>query len=137
MSADAAVQRALRLRLVQSPAVAGLVPPGSILDAHRRPAPRPGIVLGEAQSVRAETIARRVERVTHTIHVWTEEPSTEGNKAIVGAMRAAIEGQRLDLGAEFHCVDHDVISTRTLRDPDGVTAHGIVTVQALVERVSP
>ena len=136
MSADLAVQGALRARLVTSPAVAALVPPGAILDAHKRPAPRPGIVLGETQALRYESLSRRLETITHTIHIWTEEPSTEANKRIAFAVRGAIESARLDLAPNFHCADWDVVSTRHLRDPDGVTAHGVLTVQVLVERVA-
>ncbi|WP_299648572.1 DUF3168 domain-containing protein [uncultured Jannaschia sp.] len=135
MSADLAIQRALRARLVASPAVTALVPAASILDAHKRPAPRPGIILGDAQSVRVESIARNLETVTHTIHVWTEEPSTERCKGIAFAVRSAIEAARLDLGPDYHCADWDVTSARYLRDPDGVTAHGVLTVEVLAERV--
>ena len=137
MSADLAIQRALRARLVTSPAVTALVPAASILDTHKRPAPRPGIILGDAQSVRSGSMARNWETVTHTIHVWTEEPSTEGCKRIAFAVRSAIEAVRLDLGPDYHCADWDVTSARYLRDPDGVTAHGVLTVEVLAERVSP
>ena len=136
MSAALAVQRALRRRLVASPAVTALVPAGSILDTHKRPAPRPGIVLGEAQSVRADSIDRTLETVTHTLHVWTEEASTETSKRIAGAVRVAIESARLDLAPDHHCVDWDVTGTRFLRDPDGVTAHAVLTVGVLVQRVA-
>lgn len=135
MSAEIAVQTALRARLIATPAVMQVVPPASILDAHKRPAPRPSILLGESLALRGSDIARRRELVTHTIHVYVEEPSTEGMKNIVAIIRDAILAARLDLAPAYHCADWDVVSTRSLRDPDGETSHGVVTVEVLAERL--
>lgn len=136
MSVELAVHRAIRARLVASEAVTTLVRADSILDTHRRPAPRPGIIMGEDQARRESSIDRRREKVTHVLHVWTEEPSTENCKRITGAVRSAITAKRLDLGLDYHCVDHDVTMMRHLRDPDGITAHGVVTVEILTERLA-
>lgn len=136
MSADLAVQRAIRLRLVADPAITALVPAASILDVHKRPAPRPGIILGDAQVVEFAMIARgRIQLVTHTLHVWTEEPSTETCKRVMAAIKGAILNGRLDLSPDHHCADWRVTSSRVLRDPDGVTSHGVVTIECLVEEV--
>ena len=133
MSADLALQQALRARLVATPAVTALVPAASILDRHHRPAPSPCIVLGETQEVDAGTsLQRRHTRIYHTIHVWVREASTEGGKAIGAAIRAALRAGRLDLGAGFHCADQRLSSARYLRDPDGETTHGVLTIEALV-----
>lgn len=134
MSAALALQRALRTRLVATPAVTDLVPATAILDRNERPAPSPSIVLGEAQEVDAGTdLMRRQVRVIHTAHVWKRETSLEGTAAICGAIRSAVNSGRLVLDAGLHCADVRVTGIRTMRDPDGATSHGVVTVDALIE----
>ncbi len=133
MSAALALQRAIRARLVADPGVAELVPAAAILDRHQRPAPSPAIILGEVQAIDdGADLARRRLRIAHTIHVWKHEPSLEGVAALCGRIRAALGAGRLALGDGFHCADLAVTSLRSLRDPDGETSHGVVTVEALV-----
>ncbi len=133
--ASLAVQKALCARLIATPVVTALVPAENIGDQNARPAPSPSIVLGEDQVVETNLrIDRSVVRVISTIHIWKEEKSTVGVKAISGAIRRAIGRVRpLDLAdADYACGDCRVTSTRFLRDPDGVTSHGIVTIECLV-----
>lgn len=138
MSADLAVQKALRARLVATSAVTALVPAASILDVNQRPAPDPSIILGETQAVDEGTSLQRNHiRIYHTVHVWKREPSLAGVKAICGAIRAAVHAGRLALDPGFHCADAFVSSMRYLRDPDGERSHGVVTVEVLVAEVAP
>lgn len=136
MSAELAVQVAIRARLVATPAVVALVPAASILDSSQRPAPNPSIILGESQALDEGTSIRRKHlRVFHTIHVWKKEPSLEGAKAICGAIKAAVQLGNLALGTGFHAADTKFSSARQMRDPDGETSHGIVVVEVLVVEV--
>ncbi|MBL4918972.1 DUF3168 domain-containing protein [Szabonella alba] len=138
MSAELSVQEALRARLVASPGVTGLVSASAILDANQRPAPSPSIMLGESQAVdEGDSLRRDRQRVWHTLHVWERAPSLEGVKRICGAIRAAVQSGRLDLGPGFHCADWRVSSMRQMRDRDGETSHGVVTVEVLVQEVAP
>lgn len=138
MSVDLAVQIAIRARLISTPAVTALVPATSILDHHGSPAPRPGIVIGDAQIVdEGGTIARTRSRVFHTLHIWKIEPSREGAKRIMAEIRTALRAGRLDLGEGYHCADWRVSSMRTMSDPDGETSHGIMVVDVLAEEVAP
>lgn len=131
MSADHAVQTAIRARLVATPAVLALVPATSILDRNARPAPDPSIILGEGQAVDEGRIARNVQHVYATLHIWKKEPGLAGVKQIAGAIRTAIHAGRLDV-AGYQCGDSFVSDMRYLRDPDGETAHGVVTIECLV-----
>ncbi|EYD73612.1 hypothetical protein Rumeso_04733 [Rubellimicrobium mesophilum DSM 19309] len=83
------------------------------------------------------SILRRRTRVWHTLHVWKTEPSLEGAKEICGVVEAALSAGRLDLGPNFHAIDSHVVSSRTMRDPDGETSHGVVTIEVLAEEVTP
>jgi hypothetical protein len=137
MSADLALQRAIRARLTSTTAVTDLVPALSILDRNSRPAPRPGIVLGETQEVdEVNNLSRSMTRIYHTIHIWKTEASREGVKIIAGAVRAAIKSDRLDLGIPYHCIDCHVSSVRSMSDPDGETSHATLVLNCLIEEVS-
>lgn len=136
MSTEIALQQALRARLIATAAVTDLVPATSILDRHTRPAPDPSVILGEDQVGEGDDIKRSMLRIWSTVHVWKKEPSLEGAKAIGGAIRKAVQSARLDLGTGYHCGDCYVSSARYLRDPDGETSHGVLTIESLVEVIS-
>lgn len=130
-----ALQKAIRLRLINTAAVTLLVPAANILDRNERPAPSPSIILGEDQEVDDDfvTLKRDVIRVYSTLHIWKAEPSTTGVKAIAGAIRKAIgRVRRLDLDPDFICADCRVDGVRYLRDPGGEMSHGVLTINSLV-----
>ncbi len=135
MSAELALQGAVRARLISDAGVLALVPAASILDRNERPNPRPSIVLGEGQSVdENDSISRNRIRVYLDLHVWTQELSTEISKRIVGAIRTALK-VRPPMGGGYHLADCRIRQARFLRDPDGKTSHAVVTIDALVQEV--
>ncbi|WP_425963786.1 DUF3168 domain-containing protein [Rhizobium nepotum] len=137
MSAELALQKAIRARLVITPEILGLLPAANILDRNERPNPRPSIVIGEGQSVdEGDSIARTLTRVYLDLHVWVEEPSTEISKRIAGAIRAVVRGTKPEMDTGYHCADCRVRGSRFMRDPDGKTSHAIVTIDALVQEVA-
>jgi hypothetical protein len=136
MSADLALQKAVRNRLVTSHGVTALVPAADILDRNARPAPDPSIILGEGQAIEGDRIDRSDQRLFLTLHVWKREPGLTDVKAIAGAIRAALPANLPNVGG-YHFGDCRVTDARYLRDPDGETAHAVVTVEAHVVEVSP
>lgn len=137
MSADLALQQAVRARLVGTPAVISLVPAANILDVNQRPAPMPSIIIGEGQSVEGERIDRRDQRLYLDLHVWKRETGLVGVKMIAGAIRKAINALKFEQISGFHIADCRTTSANYLRDPDGETSHCVVTVEALVCEVTP
>lgn len=133
MDVETAVQKAIRGRLVAAPDLLALVPAGNILDTNKAPAPRPSIIMGESQAVDEGADLGRRLHVWHTLHLWVTEPSTAKVKAIAGAIRGAILSGHLDLGVGWHCASAFVASQRFMRDPDGETSHGVVTVELQVQ----
>jgi len=132
-----ALQKAIRTRLVETAAVTALVPATSILDTNQRPAPSPSIMLGEDQMVDPNLlISRTAVRIFSTLHIWKKEISLAGVKEIAGAVRAAINRGHLTIDASFQVCDCVVSGLRFLRDPDGETSHGIVTVDTLLREVA-
>jgi hypothetical protein len=133
MSPEIALQKTIRARLIGTAAVTGLVPAVSILDTNARPAPDPSIIIGEGQAVdEGDSISRSLTRVYLDLHVWKKEPSTAGVKAIAGAIRGAMKTGKLAAVDGFHFADCYVQSTRFMRDPDGESSHGVVTINAKV-----
>ncbi len=126
------MQKALRDRFVATVTVTDLVPATSILDRNSRPNPDPSIIIGEDQEVDEQRLARNVVRVYSTIHIWKKETGLTGVKAIAAAIRAAVHSSRPDPGTGFQLGDCYVSGTRYLRDPDGETAHGVVTIESMV-----
>jgi hypothetical protein len=137
MSAELALQKAIRARLVSLSDITTVVPAANILDRNERPNPRPSIVIGEGQSVdEGESIARTLTRVYLDLHVWVEELSTETSKRIAGAIRKAVSSGKFPPVDGFHFADCRVRGSRFMRDPDGKTSHAIVTIDALVQEVA-
>ena len=76
------------------------------------------------------TLEARHRRIYVTLHVWTK--SMPAARAIAGAVTAAVEHLPVQLEGGHHAISTLVSSTRFLRDPDGETSHGVVTVESLI-----
>lgn len=132
ITAPLIIQKAIRAALVADAGLIALVPAAAILDTNSRPAPSPSIILGEDQLVDdGDMIARDLLHVYSTLHLWKAEAGLVGVKGIAGEITLTFRAGKPDLTADgFQLVDWRVSSTRFLRDPDGVTAHGVVTVES-------
>jgi hypothetical protein len=122
------LQAAIRAALIADPGVTALVPPANIYDRSRRPEVFPSVILGEdmEQDAGLDENVRCFIRVTSTIHVWQREPSSVGVKRIAAVIRAAVATRV----SGFEDVRFE--SARFIRDPDGETAHGIITFESIV-----
>lgn len=135
MSPDVALQKALLARLEGDAALIALVDPANMRDGWGVPQRFPSISIGEGQVVRDPlTLEARHRRAYATLHVWAK--AMPAAREIGGAIAAAVEGSRLVLEAGHHVISAYVSSSSFLRDPDGETAHGIVTVECLIEVAS-
>lgn len=132
MSASLAFQLAARSILLANSDVIALVPAGNIIDANGRPEVFPRINIGEDQELPADDVVGRYTHLLATMHIWNREPGLEGAKAITGAVRRALIRQTWTRG-NYCCFDTRLQSARYLRDPDGLTAHGVITFEARIE----
>jgi hypothetical protein len=69
---------------------------------------------------------------TVTIHTWSAQPSSVTCKEIMAAVRAALHEQPLALSAGRLVYLRQEFK-ETMRDPDGVTQHGLQRFRALTE----
>jgi hypothetical protein len=124
----------VRTRLTGYAPVTALVPADNILDRNARPEVFPVIVIGEDQEIADDvTLTRHHLRVFATLHLWHREPGLTTVKAIAGAIRSAVRSGFPELDTPYRRVDIRYESARFLRDLDGITAHGVVTLEALIE----
>jgi hypothetical protein len=135
MSASLAFQTFARTALAGSVAVTALVPASNIVDANARPEAFPRINLGEDQEQPADDVVGRFTALTSTMHVWSREPGLAVAKAIADAVKRTLRLQVWTLG-DYRCIDCKFSSARFIRDPDGITAHGIVTFDSLIEELA-
>ncbi|MFG1282283.1 DUF3168 domain-containing protein [Xanthobacter autotrophicus] len=132
MSPDLALQKALLSRLASASDVTDLVPVDDMVDAYGLPQRFPSIVVGEGQVVREPlTLEARHRRIYATLHVWAK--TMPAARAIGGAVTASVEGAAFTLEGDHRAISTVVREARFIRDPDGETAHGIVTVDCLME----
>lgn len=79
----------------------------------------------------SECVSGRVE--TLQIDCWSQRHGKLIEaRALADAVNAALHGQPGDLGG-YALVLMRVPSVRVFRDPDGITGHGVVMVQAVIE----
>lgn len=131
MTPDLALQKALLARLTADAEVSTLVPAGNVIDAYGVPQRFPCIIFSDGQVVREPvTLECRHRRVYATLHVWTK--SMPAARAIAGAITTAVESAQLVTDGH-RSISTVVSSRRFLRDSDGETSHGVVTVDCLME----
>lgn len=127
-----ALQTMIYERLVAAPAVAAIVA-GRVYDLAPQAAAFPHISFGPSDTVEddEECIGGRIE--TLQIDCWSRaQDGFRECKALVDAVYAALHYHTATLTAGA-LVDMRVTLTRVFRDPDGLTSHGVVQVECMVE----
>jgi len=94
-------------------------------------APFPHIVIGEDQIIGDDVPCGPASSIIVTVHVFAQEPTPAETrikaKAIAAAVRAALTVQ---LAVTGHLVvDWQFEGARHLTDPDGLTAHAVLTFE--------
>ena len=138
-SPSLALQKALYDALRADPEIAALVA-GRIYDeVPRGPgndvrAQKPYISFGEDQVLADKAECLDGAEVFLTVDVWSAGPGDVEVKRITAAVKAAIDGSDLALvGHRLNLIEFE--TARHLREPDGITRHGVVTFRALTERI--
>ncbi len=73
----------------------------------------------------------RYTELNSTFHIWTREQGLAAAKAIAGAVRKALVTSWTQNG--YVGIRTMLLSARYLRDPDGQTAHGVITFKTLIQ----
>ena len=121
-----ALQKAIYAALTASPAVAG----GAVYDRVPKTAGFPRVTIGDEQVLDDGDSCSDAWEVYSTLHVWSRP--NEGSKIEVKNLAAEVAARVAteDLAvAGFTVVVAAIEEMRFLRDPDGITEHGVVTVR--------
>lgn len=135
MSPSASLQDAMRAALVADPAMTALVAADHIYERHKRLEDFPCVVIGEVHEIADDlTLERNTFRLFPTLHIWVREPGLNIVKEIAWQVRRTLlSDQNVRLGL----IDWRYDNARFLRDPDGVTSHGVISFEALLAEVRP
>lgn len=92
----------------------------------------PYVTIGETQENDDSVQFLTASEMFVDIHVWTRDSGFSSCKAICDAIKATLDDQDLVL-TDQRCVSILHRITRTFRDADMLTKHGVVTLVALTE----
>jgi hypothetical protein len=133
--ASLAVQKAIRARLTGNSAVTDLVPADNVFDRHARPERFPCIVIGEAHSIYPDWYESFHTSVYCDLHIWTNDPDLVLSKELAAAVRLALMTGPWSIDGHL-TINLKVASARFMRDPDGVHAHAVLSVEVILQEVA-
>jgi Protein of unknown function (DUF3168) len=106
-----------------------------VIDKSGRPELFPCVIIGDAQTMFPDYVNDFHTNVSCDLHIWTAEDNLASAKMIASRVREAlwkgpwtVEGHR--------CVNLRIDSARFLRDPDGLHAHAVLTVSAILQELA-
>lgn len=135
MEPGLALQRAVVARLKGDAGVTGVVPVDAISDRHGLPEAFPSILIGEGQTIPSRaTLQRKHHDVALTLHLWSRDTALVQARRMAGAVRAALAAPIFAVDGH-QVVDLQVADSRFMRDPDGISGHGVLTIEAMLEEV--
>lgn len=124
-----ALLAAVRARLVADPTIAALVD-GRIFDEPLQDVQFDWIQLGDTQAIPFDFMCGSGVRVFWDIHVWCRgDWAGDRMRDIAAAIYTSLHRQKFPVaGHNLQLIEHQ--TTRTLRDPDGLTRHAVVSFRA-------
>ena len=91
----------------------------------------PYITLGPADVISAGAGCISGDQITQQIDVWSTAPGHGECKTICGALRTLFRRLAVEQAYLRFEIEHQ--ATRVFPDADGLTTHGVVTVQAIID----
>lgn len=133
MSVSAALQKAIYDALVADVDVGALIG-DRIYDRMPSIGTFPCATFGPTQQLEDDADCITGEEHFIQLDCWSEDQGRLiGCKRIVDAVKAALHGAALSLPDPYALAFMRVTDARVFLDSDGTTAHGVLTVQAVVE----
>lgn len=136
-----ALQGALNV-LWRADAAVGALVGDRIKDTIPKPRVFPYVQFGELQGVDFDDSCKAVEQVYATVHVWARDDLDKRRFGkveawtIIGALKKAVwnaDRQGTLVASGWIISQARVSGARVFEDPDGLTQHGVVTVEAVIE----
>lgn len=135
MSGSRALQKAVVTALRADATVAGLVG-ARVYDMPPAAAVYPFVSLGPSSSVPADDECIDAREESLQIDIWDRSNGLmHPCRAITDAVYAALHEISLTLDDPYANVETNVTTAQVFMDPDGLTAHGVVQIIAMVETI--
>lgn len=135
MSASRALQKAVVAALKANATVSGLVG-ARVYDMQPADAVYPFVSLGPSSFVPSDDECIEARDETLQIDVWSRDNGLmHPCRAITDAVFAALHEVTLTLDDPYANVETNITLAQVFMDPDGLTAHGVVQVTAMIETV--
>src|SRR4051794_25679466 len=118
----------LPLSAVQTQVWEILVPalaPVPVLDLAGPNQEYPYITLGEFVAAGADVLDSEAVNLDLTVHVWSRQKGMQECEQLMQTAKDALHGRRWPASA-FWWVDTEWLYGQTMRDPDGLTRHGVL-----------
>jgi hypothetical protein len=109
------------------------VPPGQY-NGTLEPNNFPYVVIGDSIETPDDSHTRFGSVDTITLHVWSRHQGDKEIKEIMGRMWQMLHHQPWAI-PNYSRVMSRIELTESLRDPDGITRHGVMRVRVLVQEV--
>ena len=85
----------------------------------------PYVTIGESISEETDTLTEQAVDIEMTVHVWSRQEGMKECQQLMALAKDALDRRRLP-AAGFQWVTTIWIYAQTLREPDGITRHGIL-----------
>lgn len=123
---------AIYATLATNAGLIALIGSGRVWDHVKPGAPLPYVVIGDETALDYGSSLSDAQEHTLTVHTWSDAPSSLQVKQMQAAVRAALHERPLTLTAGT-CTQIRQEFKETLRDPDGITHHGVQRFRAVTE----
>jgi hypothetical protein len=133
MSAALSLQGAIVAALKADPDVDALVA-GRVYDRPPQDVVFPFVEVGDFQETDAGAgCMEDAAEVFVDVHAWSRSIGKVEAHRLAGAIKAALHITAPMLAGNWRCVELAQQSTRVLTDSDGITAHAVITMRAMIE----
>jgi hypothetical protein len=126
------IQGAIVARLKADPAVTALIN-GRVYDQPPKDAVFPYVTIGPVDSVDDSADCITGLLVAQQIDCWSRAVGFPEVKRLADAVRASLHDADVSLTVNALVLIR-CRQTQTLRDPDGLTSHAVLAIEALIER---
>lgn len=127
LTADAAVVAAMN----GTARIYDRVPPAA--DGAKNAPTFPYVTIGEDQIVDDGNSCGDAWEAFATVHIWSRDVGKAAPKILAAAIRGALDAPLTLTG--FTIIVHEFADARFIREPDGVTEHGVLTFRYLIDPV--
>jgi Protein of unknown function (DUF3168) len=129
------LQKAIVAKLKADPGVTAIIA-GRVYDAIPNAAVKPYVSFGLFQLLPEHGDCLNGGEAIVTLDGWAAGPDTVQIKQLGTAVAKALDEAELALDAPQRLVEMTIEQTQYMRDPDGITAHAVITVHTWTEPTS-